>query len=240
MEKTRIPALIPTDARLVCLPVPARGGTFAWCTFPLCLQMLHRTLTLAGVKGVPCPPGELPGDIAVHANDTAMVQDRNIFLEDLDFTARASEVANDWAATLSNWIFGDTEVWQKQFQKRSAIVPDSAFDLLCETGTEVQSRVKINDEMKVVETRAIWTEESIPSETILSGIVQCDRIFSKNGSEIKPEGLLETFATNPLVLQVGGKATVGRGQMRCVFTLRCRRWQVSQQTRSEASAPRGL
>ena len=36
-------ALIPTDARLVCLPIRSFRGTFAWCTSPFCLQMLRRT-----------------------------------------------------------------------------------------------------------------------------------------------------------------------------------------------------
>ena len=64
-----------------------------------------------------------------------------------------------------------------------------------------------------------------PAETILAGIVHCDRIFQKNGAKddsIKPDDLLKRFATSDpeklLVLQIGGKATVGRGQMRCVFT----------------------
>jgi len=30
--------------------------------------------------------------------------------------------------------------------------------------------------------------------------------------------LLDRFATKPLTLQIGGKATVGRGQVRCVFS----------------------
>src|ERR1700693_1585747 len=37
-------SLIPTDARLVCLPVRSFRGTFAWCTSRLALQLLHRTL----------------------------------------------------------------------------------------------------------------------------------------------------------------------------------------------------
>ena len=55
-------ALIPTDATLVCLPVRSFRGTFAWCTSPLCLQMLRRTLELAGVKGLPEAPSNLAED----------------------------------------------------------------------------------------------------------------------------------------------------------------------------------
>jgi CRISPR-associated protein Cmr4 len=85
--------------------------------------------------------------------------------------------------------------------------------------------VRIDDDMKVVAKGALWTEESLPAETILAGIVQCERVFQKNGASdnsIKSDDLLKQFTAcdpeKPLVLQIGGKATVGRGQMRCVFT----------------------
>jgi CRISPR-associated protein Cmr4 len=50
------------------------------------------------------------------------------------------------------------------------------------------------------------------------GLIQCDRIFGRRGEEITPGGLLEHFATESLQLQIGGKATIGRGQVRCIFT----------------------
>jgi CRISPR-associated protein Cmr4 len=65
---------------------------------------------------------------------------------------------------------------------------------------------------------ALWTEESLPAETILMGLIQCDRVFGRNGVDVTPSGLLDQFAKEPLTLQIGGKATVGRGQVRCVFT----------------------
>ena len=92
------------------------------------------------------------------------------------------------------------------------------FDFLTETGTEVNARVKINDETKTVADKALWTEESLPAETILAGVIACDRVFGRDGKDITPAGLLDKFATDPLYLQIGGKATVGRGQVRCVFT----------------------
>lgn len=215
-------ALIPTDARLVCLPVRSFRGTFAWCTSPLCLQMLRRTLELAGVKDLPMAPKDLADEVAHHSVDkekkTALKEGERIFLEDLDFKAQECPTATDWGEKIAAWVFADDPVWQEQFKKRFVVLPDSAFDFLCETGTEVHTRVKINDELKVVEKGALWTEESLPAETILTGIVQCDRVFGRNGEDITPAGLLDRFAKDPLTLQIGGKATVGRGQMRCVFT----------------------
>ncbi|HEX8204197.1 MAG TPA: type III-B CRISPR module RAMP protein Cmr4 [Isosphaeraceae bacterium] len=215
-------ALIPTDAQLACLPARSFRGTFAWVTSPLCLQMLRRTLELAGVTALPAAPTELAQGEAHHAAKTSLAEGGQLFLEDLDFTARPCDTANAWAGRIAQWAFPGEgtadEGWRGAFVKRFAVLPDSAFDFLCETGTEVHTRVRIDDDMKVVAKRALWTEESLPAETILTGIVQCDRVFGRNGEDVTPTGLLDRFAQDPLTLQVGGKATVGRGQMRCVFT----------------------
>jgi CRISPR-associated protein Cmr4 len=212
-------ALIPSDAKLVCLPVRSFRGTFAWCTSPLCLQMLRRTLALSNVLDPPASPSTLADDVAHHAKDSVLLEGAQIFLEDLDFKAQECATATAWAESISGWLFPtENDPWRMEFQKRFVVLPDTAFDFLCETGTEVQTRVRIEDETKTVADGALWTEESLPAETILAGIVQCDRVFGRNGEDVTPTGLLNRFAKDSLTLQIGGKATVGRGQMHCVFT----------------------
>lgn len=216
-------ALIPTDARLVCLPVRSFRGTFAWCTSALALQMLHRTLSLAGMRvdelKVPDAPPDSPA--AAHLADAnGLVENGRVYLEDLDFKAETKGDVAAWAAKIAEWVFPDPtdDVWRSSFKKRFAVLPDVVFDFLCETGTEVNTRVRISDETKTVAEGALWTEESLPAETILYGIVACDRVFGKDGKDVTPSGLLDQFAMRSLSLQIGGKATVGRGQVRCVFT----------------------
>lgn len=139
-------------------------------------------------------------------------------MEDLDFKAQKCDTTNAWACQISKWVFPGDADWQAQFMRRFLVLPDAAFDFLCKTGTEVHTRVRIDDDTKTVATGALWTEESLPAESILAGIIQCDRIFGRNGEDITPSGLLDRFAKDTLTLQIGGKATIGRGQMRCVFT----------------------
>src|SRR5262249_4922947 len=133
-------ALIPTDARLVCLPTRSFRGTFAWCTSPLVLQMLRRTLGLAGVNEIPSPPPKLDDDTAHHATETALVEGNRVYLEDLDFAGQRCDTANAWAEKIAAWVFPDDKTWQEQFRKRFVVLPDTAFDFLCETGTEVHTR----------------------------------------------------------------------------------------------------
>jgi CRISPR-associated protein Cmr4 len=172
----------------------------------------------------PIPLAGLPDDRVYNTKESALVEQvekwPKVFLEDLDFNAQACDTATAWAEKIAGWVFPGESLkeWRTTFSKRFVVLPDSAFDFLCETGTEVHTRVRIDDETKTVADKALWTEESLPAETILAGIVQCDRVFGRNGEDITPSGLLDRFAKDALTLQIGGKATVGRGQVRCIFT----------------------
>jgi CRISPR-associated protein Cmr4 len=213
-------ALVPTDARLVCLPIRSFQGTFAWCTSPLALQMLHRDLFLAGMADLPAASPFL-AEGSVHRTSTTKLEDNGrIFLEDLDFAGKECATATEWSARLAAWVFPGDEnrTWRNRFVERFAVVPDSVFDFLTETGTEVSARVRIDDDLKTVKPGQLWNEESLPSETILAGLVYCDRVYSRESNGVTAADLVGQFATKPLTLQIGGKATTGHGRVRCVFT----------------------
>jgi len=217
-EHSNSGSLVFTDARISCLPVRSFYGTFAWCTSPLALQRLKRDLEMAGNK----MPGE--GLEAVEDNEcrtageSSLVDGQSgVFLEDLDLKAtRLLSAEGFWANLLAKAVFQD-EFWQKEFQRRFVVVSDNVFKFLCETGTEVAARVRIDDEKKTVASGALWYEESLPAETILGGLVWCDRVFGGNGTKPSEMELLNSFCANAN-LQIGGKATVGHGRVRCVFS----------------------
>lgn len=221
-------ALIATDARLVCLPVRSFMGTFAWCTSWLALKFLQRDLELSGFA----PPKVLPPEAPTEENarqeferqafvcpDSALKEGNGVYLEDLDFTADEGDAAvKEWAEKIAAWVFpGEDAAWQAEFVKRFAVLPDFVFDYLTQTGTEVTTRVRIEDGTKIVAKGQLWTEEALPAESILAGVVNCDRVYVTGVSE---QEVLTAYAAaaNPLTLQIGGKASVGRGKVRCVFT----------------------
>lgn len=213
-------ALIPTDARLVCLPIRSFLGTFAWCTSPLALEMLRRDLRLAGMVDLPPEPPNVSDDDVHRTNRTKLEDNGRIFLEDLDFVGKECAATLAWAERLAGWVFpGDeNKAWRDVFVARFAVLPNVVFDFLTETGTEVSARVRIDDDFKTVAQGALWNEEALPAETILSGLVACDRVYSREANGVTAGELINEFATKPLLLQIGGKASVGRGRMRCVFT----------------------
>lgn len=215
-EHSNAGALVFTDARLVCLPVRSLYGTFAWVSSPLGLERLRRDLEAAGIAdGLPFRTEVAPQEIHLPQGSALQAPDGRVFLADLDFTRKETEAARIWAVKLAGCIFPQEPDWQAEFLKRFAILPDGSFDFLCETGTEVAARVRIHPEQKTVARGALWYEEYLPAETMLAGLVWCDRVFSGDGAT--QEQLLKEFCTAPAKLQVGGKATIGKGRVRCIF-----------------------
>lgn len=206
-------ALVLTDARIVLLPIRSFYGTFAYATSALALTRLSRDLETAGFSSLSQIPNNLKDEVWV-AGGSALVSNGRTYLEDLDFQAKETSEADAWATFLANQIF-DGE-WQDIFKKRFMILPDNSFDFLCETGTEVNARVRIDDNKKIVAKGALWYEESLPTETILAGVAWCDRVFGNKG--VTPEDVLTTFCDASVSCQIGGKATIGKGQVRCHFT----------------------
>jgi len=209
-------ALVFSDARVVFVPIRSLYGTFAWVTSALALRRLKRDLEDAGMGGdltVDCPGDD---DIEVPAGvDSQLVGSGKVYLSDLDFKAKESQEAAGWASAVAKWVFPDEEAWREEFAKRFALVSESVFDFLCTTGTEVTPRIRIDEKSKTVAEGQLWYEESLPSETVAAGLVWCDRVYTKDAK--KGTELLDDYCSGTKRLQIGGKATVGRGRVRCLF-----------------------
>lgn len=213
-------SLVFTDARLVCMPVRSLYGTFAWVTSPLALLRLQRDLDMAGFSNIPKSSFNLGDEEILTPQGTGSALNapdgKAVFLEDLDLIAKGCGEAAAWSNWLVPRLFPDEKSqWRIEFKKRFAVVSDTVFNFLAETATEVIARIRIQTESKTVVEGALWNEEALPAETILSGFVWCDRVFGNK--EITRSSLLETFCKDFESLQFGGKATTGKGRVRCIF-----------------------
>lgn len=196
------------DQRLLCLAVRSFYGTFAYVTSPLVLSRLKRDLSAAGLEGL-LPSLEKP----LNANGSALIpsvseiareEDKKLklYFEDIDIEGKASGDADAVAKELATKILSAEQ--EPLFTERFAVVPDDIFTFLCETATEVTARVKLQDDTKTVQSRGLWYEEAVPAESVFCGIVMWT---GKKGDAQEAEGLLSKITK----IQVGGKASVGRG-----------------------------
>jgi len=132
-----------------------------------------------------------------------------IVLDEYDFDAMPDSNAEEWAKFLAGKLYPNDTTWRDMFIQRLAVLPDTVFNQLCKVGLEVATRVRIDEETGIVADGQLWTEELLPPETILAGLVTC---AGKEHAEI-----LNQFAQQPAHLQIGGKASVGRGRARVLF-----------------------
>lgn len=212
-------SIVFTDSRIVCLPARSFYGTFAWCSSPLALRRLARDFAAVGIASPPVPSPPVQGGLLVPSTISSVLTDSDsrAFFEDLDFSVEKIPESDAWANAIAERAF--TEEWRPVFRERFAIINDDVFGFLCETATQVDARVQIDDVTGTASGKALWYEESLPAETLLAGMVRCGQVFCAKGTPpLSPATLMSTFCDAEQSVQMGGKASVGRGRVRVVFS----------------------
>jgi CRISPR-associated protein Cmr4 len=199
-------ALVVGDARLLALPVRSFRGTFAWVTSPLLLTLAKRDLEEPSLA-VPT----INGRGARLAQGTICVHNDRLYLEDLDLTAAVAAEATAWAQRLVRLAFPGDDI----FTRRFAIIDDDTMAFLCETATQVDARVRLDERTRTVAPGALWLEESLPPETLLIGLLAADR-SRRRDVNMTPDDVLAFALPREEVHQLGGKATTGRGRCRII------------------------
>lgn len=192
-------ALVIGDALLLALPVRSFRGTFAWVTSPLLLELAQRDL------GVGLEIPAIGGTGACVATESACVHDGVFLLEDLDLAASADEPTTQWAAWLGALLYPGRDLVKRRF----AIVDDETMTFLWETRTQLDARVSIDD-TGTAKDGALWLEESLPAESVLVGLAAAEP--SRFDRVPMTDGDVLARVLKRRALQVGGKASVGRGR----------------------------
>lgn len=201
------------DGNLVCLPTRSVKGTFGYVTSPYLLARLRRDLEQAGLPVHDIPRLAQVNSVAT-TSDTLVVQSK-VYFEDLDLQddPTHTQLTQSWSKLLAGLLFkGDTSQ-QALFSERFVVVHDDVMTFLSKHGTDVVTRVSIEADSKTAKTGQLWTEENLPSESILASLVQFIPIGARN--DINAEqvfGVLDALSRHEV--QFGGKATVGRGRCR--------------------------
>ena len=91
---------------------------------------------------------------------------------------------------------------------RLCVIHDDVMSTLMETATEVRARIRLKEDTKTVAKGALWYEESLPTESILFGLVVASDARGHKATDLLAHLTSTTKSGN---IQLGGKATVGRG-----------------------------
>lgn len=197
-------ALAMGDAHLLLLPIRALAGIVAYATCPFILKRYAKD-----IRNPPSVPHATDTE-ARHANQNANQIEGKVVLEDLDLTPHHCTEAEAWATRIAAAIFPDDQMdAQTDLKQRFLILSDSVFSFLAETATEVRARIAIDASTGVVKKGALWYEENLPAETVLWGIYALSDSRAKDRQD-KAADLAQKIPQR-LLLQLGGKAGVGRG-----------------------------
>ncbi|MFN3533511.1 MAG: type III-B CRISPR module RAMP protein Cmr4 [Candidatus Brocadia sp.] len=210
-----------TDGRLLLFPVRSMKGVFAYTTSCFALNRLKRDLTMAKVANADWNvPGEPLGDQVWGVQGSSLCEDGKVLLEEyaFDFLKNNDVDVKEIAGWLSQNAFPDGaeyQFWKEKIKKDLLILPEDAFKDFVKLSTEVQARIKINNDTKTAATGALFYEETLPPDTLLYSVVMANDPFMEE--ENKPDGKnakdIMTFISdlNGNRAQFGGDTTIGRG-----------------------------
>jgi len=217
-------ALIAGDARILLFPVRSLSGVFAYTTSYDVLSRFRRDLERG--KAGQALKWEVPARVPDKAlvTTTSDIQTNNtVVLEEFSFEAQADSQIDAIARWITEAALPELETndyWANKVRNSLVVLPDNDFRDFALYATEVITRVRIDRVKKTVEKGALWTEEHLPSDTLLYVPIYATdaRKNGKDGSKLTGTQILErarklgTETSN--YLQLGGDETVGRGMVR--------------------------
>ena len=203
------------DAQLLLLPIRSFSGTVAYATCPFILQRYARDLQL---DFSPITQQDTTALLS-HNSVLEIVSTHKIMLEDLDLNAKQDAQADEWAKHIANSLYPnevrDAENWREQLTKRLVILPDNIYSFLVDTATEIRMRIRIDRKTRMVKKGALWSEENLPAETVLWGVMGISQAHDKSGQSAAQ--LSDCIPAGESNIQLGGKHTVGRGLCRLLI-----------------------
>jgi CRISPR-associated protein Cmr4 len=204
--------LVFGDGNLLLMPVRSVAGTFAWVTSEHLLRRFARDckevgheLSLANLTF----PQDF-GTCLVGKPSALKVDAARVVFEDLDFKSVESDAVNKLAQRLARTFLSTDAAVIDGFGKRLCVVHDDVMAFLAQHATDVVTRVSLDPDTKTAKDGQLWTEESLPTESVLVSVVMA-QANKGTGKEEELLGSLKTVVAGST--QFGGKSTVGRGRV---------------------------
>ncbi len=223
-------AISPGDARLLLFPVRSLVGVFAWATSNHALARFKRDLEAAG-KTAPWNLNNLPDNgKAWTVNNSSLCAGDKVVLEEFAYDHQQ----HDDVGTIANWLADNAlpqappasdspkpdeyEYFRAKLRTNLVILPETDFRDFTQFATEIVTRIKIDQSTKTVQDGALWTEEHLPSDTLLYTPLHATRPRGTTTLFNSAQDVLDAVKDLGLDrLQLGGDETVGRGLVKLHF-----------------------
>ncbi len=207
-------SLVFSDAHILLFPVKSMKGIYGWITCPYVLARFNSMLKETSNESI-----DIPEPNTVSPDSDLVINDNRIILDEFTFKVKSDESVFRLSNWISEKIIGNNNdndlVFLKDRMKNIVVLSDDDFAYFVNYATELFTRTKINVETGSVKSTGLFTEEYLPSDTILVSKVFVSRIFNKEIGEIFDNDetkVLNYFIINlPNVIQIGKNTTIGKG-----------------------------
>jgi CRISPR-associated protein Cmr4 len=209
-------ALSVSDGVLVAFPVRCLKRGFVYATSAHALARAARLLSLAHGNAEPWPAVAEPIDKACASSLTMDVEGK-LILEAFEFPLEeAAEVkgAADWLAENAVPAGEAHAFFRDKLRSDLVVLPEHAFSYFVERATVVEPHVRIDDETGTADDRGLFYTENLPPESLLLALVMASRVRRNGGTE-DAQAVMDklTAEFDGRLVQIGGDATTGRGQV---------------------------
>jgi len=220
-----------TDAKILAFPVRTLKGVFGWITCPLVLSRYKRDLSLVKGGDINWNIPNFNSEEAIISKDSNLKEDNCVYIEELQLKCVENEIVSTIAKEISEAL-PDNNIYKEikeKLKKDLVIVSNDVFRDLINLTTEIVTRIRIDPLKGIVKEGALWTEEYLPTDTILYSLIlipsartlNLDDLNEKLRNEIEnlknyAEKIVKLFKIlyDGRILQIGGDETIGKGFVR--------------------------
>lgn len=207
------------EARTLLFPVKSLYGIYAYVTCPYVLARYFRDIdqnelsTLVSSFSLSDEEILTPPESILHRNNLGVLHDFLLQKSEMSRMDADLKILNHFESKL---FPADSaySYWTNNFKKRFAIVSDELFHHFVKYAVEIITRNKIGDNGVVdSKTGGLWTEENLPSETVLYSTIKTETPYKKvdqaNTADEAAQFVMKN--TKNKRIQFGGNKTIGRG-----------------------------
>lgn len=214
-----------SDAQLVALPVRSLRKGYVYATSALALARVQRLLVQAEQAVDWKLPSLEAGECRVA--DESLLDDGRLTLEAYQFNGQGDAVlksVSEWLGQQALPAGAGYDYFRDKLQNDLVLLSDEDFGYFSRNAMVVEPHVRINDESGTADSGGLFYTENLPPESLLVSVAMASRERSSHGQLDARAVLDAVLSGNPeddgglpgidgKLLQVGGDATTGRGQV---------------------------
>jgi CRISPR-associated protein Cmr4 len=218
------------DGQLLAFPVRCAKAGFVYATSPLLLARLKRSVALAKIQADWTIPNLDSGHCRIRNPD--LLTENKLALEAYELERQLDAdnslgVIADWLAQHALPEAADYDFFREKLKTDLVLLSDDELHYFVINSTVVEPHVKIDDVSGTADGRALFYTENLPPESLLFTVLMASQERYKRGdsaeNRLDASQIMNTLvngnenwrALQSRMVQFGGDATTGRGQIIC-------------------------